>query len=146
MTSGSYLFKHFQRILSEWPTETGKGSSRNLKVFLDAKANALFQPLPQQQGEAQTGQRHNDSADRMIAPGVSVIECKRQLEALQQLANSQHQRDFPVPYTSGMFGYSRETIQQMNSDEGLKKLRIYVEGEKKPSKLKDIIAFFRGNP
>ncbi|KAL3110652.1 hypothetical protein niasHT_017530 [Heterodera trifolii] len=143
MAGGSYLYKQFHRIISEWPTETGKRPSRNLNVFLQEKVDALFQqPLPD---DAKIEQQTNNKLDgRAIAPGVTVIECKRQFEALQQLANSQHHRDFPVPYTSGMFGYSRETIQQMNSDEGLKKLRIFVEGEQKPSKLKNWINLFRG--
>ncbi|KAL3074979.1 hypothetical protein niasHS_014424 [Heterodera schachtii] len=150
MAAGSYLYKQFHRIISEWPTETGKRPSRNLNVFLQEKVDALFQPLPPQQqqqkdNDAKIEQQTNNKLDgRAIAPGVTVIECKRQFEALQQLANSQHHRDFPVPYTSGMFGYSRETIQQMNSDEGLKKLRIFVEGEQKPSKLKNWINLIRG--
>ena len=130
-TPGSYLYKHFKRIIDNWPIDSTKSSVRNLRFALERRLEREFSPSSNQTSDP------DDS--RRLLPENNPVDCKRRLEglkiknlfkslknlsALQQLANNQHQKDFPLSYKSGMNGYGIEHMRECNTDAGRKKMGL----------------------
>jgi hypothetical protein len=75
VTPGSYLYKHFKRIVANWPVDTSKSQDRNLRFTLEKRLQDAFQP-------AVPGTSGSGADNKRLQPEINPLECKKRLEGL----------------------------------------------------------------
>lgn len=133
--STSHVYKKFVRVLDKWPLDPLKSHSRNLKPFLEKeferiyKVEAAHTPVDIANAERQLRGWLSSFRLRDLNPGAL---------ALEDLVANKHLKDVPHNYTSGIFGCTREQVQQCNSSDMRQKF-----GFGKESLLRRIFRFGR---